>query len=399
MSVDIRVLSEAESRPALNLFRQSLNRPSPPDAEWEYLRRSYEPGRTHGAFAGDRLVGTALVWPSTLVVPGGRVLPLAAVTRVGVRADFRRRGVLTELMRAQLADVAARGEVFAGLHASEPVIYGRFGYGVASLAATVTVRSRAAVVRPEAPVGGEVRLVDGDEALTLLPRLYERTRARVGMLARSRPWWPVFYDRPFGIGEHLLVAVHSGAGGDDGFLAYRPSRGDEPDAAATLGVEDFHAANPEAVNALWRFIVGVDLVDRVKVWARPVDEPVEALFVDPRAVLGQDVRPDLWLRLVDVPTALAARSYGPGSVVVEVVDSFLPVNSGRYRVGADGVQRTGAAAELSVDVDVLAMLYLGAWRPSALAGIGLVRALDPAAVARADTVFAVGGAAWCGTFF
>ena len=58
-------------------------------------------------------------------------------------------------MRAQLDDVAARGEVLAALHATEARIYGRFGYGVATRARSVRVRRSGRGLRPGAPaVGG-----------------------------------------------------------------------------------------------------------------------------------------------------------------------------------------------------------------------------------------------------
>ncbi|GLZ37290.1 GNAT family N-acetyltransferase [Actinokineospora sp. NBRC 105648] len=398
--VEIRTLTEPDLRTAIDLFRVALHAPTVPDEQWEHARHSFEPGRTLGAFAGDRMVGTALAYTSSLVVPGGRVLPMAAVTRVGVRADFRRRGVLRELMRAQLADVAARGEVFAGLRATEPVIYGRFGYGVANLAVKRVLLPRGARVRPEVPAGGEVRFLEPAAARELLPRLYARVgQSRAGTMARPPQWWCSVYDRPFAMGEFLLVAAHFGADGPDGFVAYRPKAADQPGKGAALSVEDFVAPTPEVASALWRFLLGVDLVEELTVWTRPADEPVEAMLEDSRAVRDHRVVPDLWTRIVDVPAALAGRDYGAGSVVVEVVDEGIPANSGRYRVGADGVERTAAAAELSVDVEVLSMLYMGASQPSALAGIGRVRELAEGAAQRADAVFAVPEAAWCGTFF
>jgi len=77
----------------------------------------------------------------------------------------------------------------------------------------------------------------------------------------------------------------------------------------------------------------------------------------------------------------------------------LPQNSGRYAVSADGVERTDAPAGLTMDAEVLAMLYLGAWRASALARAGRISVADPAALAAADAVFAAEQVPWCGTFF
>ena len=90
------------------------------------------PDRFHGAWEGDALVGGAGAFPLELTVPGG-VLPTCGTTVVGVLPSHRRRGILRELMRAQLDDVTERGEALAALWASEAPIYGRFGFGVATL--------------------------------------------------------------------------------------------------------------------------------------------------------------------------------------------------------------------------------------------------------------------------
>src|SRR5690349_6896292 len=87
-----------------------------------------EPERSLAVFDGQGIVATSGVLPRELTVPGG-VVPVAAVTMVGVLATHRRRGLLTRMMRRQLDDVRAAGEPVAALWASEPAIYRRFGYG------------------------------------------------------------------------------------------------------------------------------------------------------------------------------------------------------------------------------------------------------------------------------
>jgi predicted acetyltransferase len=152
-----------------------------------------------------------------------------------------------------------------------------------------------------------------------------------------------------------------------------------------------------AFGALWRYLLGVDLVARIEAAGRPVDEPVELLLTDPRACQTTSVSDEQWLRLVDVPAALAARSYLGEAVAVEVIDPLLGHNCGTYRVAADGVRRTGEPAQLRLDVAALADIYLGTWRPSALAQAGLAEVRDPAALAAADRLFAAPAVPWCGT--
>jgi predicted acetyltransferase len=397
-----RAVTDDELRGANDIFRASMHIRPATDEFWAVLEDAYIADRTFGAFDENRQVGTATSFPSSLTVPGRAMLPAAGVTYVGVRSDHRRRGALTGMMRAQLEDCAARGEVLALLHASEPVIYGRFGYGIATLARIVKVRSPQAVFRPEVAVTGTVRLLDKEEIVPRLQAAYAALQpTRAGLMGRPAQYWVLAYTRRLD-DDYLLVAAHFDRAGDvDGWVAYEPapnSTGD-PRAGDTLKVIDFQAADQGVANDLWRYLVGVDLVDEVIVYHRPSDEPVEEMLVNNYAVRSE--RDDeLWVRLVDVPAALAARTYGMAApVVIEVVDSLLPNNSGRYRVGPQGIERTTDPAALTVTAEVLAMLYLGTYRASVLASIGRVTVADPAALTAADQLFAVDRPAWTGTMF
>jgi predicted acetyltransferase len=109
---------------------------------------------------------------------------------------------------------------------------------------------------------------------------------------------------------------------------------------------------------------------------------------------------ELWIRLIDVPEALAARSYGEAeSVVIKVDDPFLAENTGTYGISPLGAARVDGEPALVLDAGTLAMIYLGSVKPSVLAAAGRVQVIDPQAVARADKLFASDQIAWCGTFF
>lgn len=396
---EIRLLGPDEFRAAFTLFRGSLHFPPATDEAWALRGVSYEEGRVYGAYRDDTLVGTALSYPGELCVPGGALVPMAMVTAVGVRADHTRRGVLTQLMGTQLRGLA---EPVATLRASESAIYGRFGYGVATRVRTVVVNRRRAVPRPAVPDGGSVRLLPLLEAQDMLPALYDRVSIRrPGWTSRPIGWWNAMRMWTTERKEHTMVAVHSGPDGDDAFVSYHVERND---GTTTLEVNDLFFDRPEVWAALWRFLLAVDLVDRVRCDFRPLDEPVEELLTDRGQVETTQVEDETWLRLADVPAALAVREFGElapgaGSVVVEVRDPFLPANSGRYLIGDGPARPVAEPAALTMDVDVLAELYLGAVAPSVLAGAGRIGVAKADALPVADRLFAVSGAPWCGTFF
>ncbi len=405
MTTDIRVLdSEDDLIAAANVFRAAMVGFAPlSNLAPRQITRLLEPGRTIGAFVGGQLVGTADAVTSGLTLPGGATVGHAAVTHIGVLPSFTRKGIATDLMRHQLDDIAARGEVVATLRASEATIYERYGYGVASSSQTVEVQTARAKLRPDVGAGGPVRLLDLTEAWNVLPRIYAANRpSRPGTIDRPEVWWQGLRLRTESSPGPSYVAVHGEPGSESGFARYRPVDTEAwfVSDQRTVAVEDFFAPTTDAYLGLLRFLLGLDLIDRVMFWMLPFDDPLPWLLVDRRAARVTAVHDETWLRLVDAPKALAARRYaGDGAVTIAVDDPLLPNNSASFTITGDGAEPTDRSAQLHVGVDGLAAVLLGGstWRSLAVAGVA--RADDPEALATADRLFAVPEAPYAGFFF
>ncbi|WAJ45387.1 GNAT family N-acetyltransferase [Mycobacterium sp. Aquia_216] len=405
MTTEIRVLdSEDDLLAAANVFRAAMvGFPPMSDLPPGQITKLLEPGRTIGAFVKDQLVGTADAATSTLTLPGGAVVSHAAVTHIGVLPSFTRKGIATALVGHQLHDVAARGEVVASLRASEATIYERYGYGVASSAQSVEIATARAAFRPGVGSGGPVRLAGAGEAWEILPRIYDANRpSRPGTIDRPGVWWEGVRLRTEASSGAWYVAVHGEPGAESGFARYRPIDTDRWFVSdhRTIVVEDFFAPTTDAYLGLLRFLVGLDLIDRVTFWMLPLDDPLPSLLVDRRSVKVTAVHDETWLRVVDAERALTARSYaGDGAITVAVNDPLLPKNSASFAISAGGAEPTTRAADLHVGIEGLGAVLLGgtSWRSLAVAG--LVRADDPAALAAADQLFAVPAAPHAGTFF
>ncbi|OXM54275.1 GNAT family N-acetyltransferase [Amycolatopsis alba] len=401
----VRAVAEGEQRACLEVLEQALHAKPISDEAWAKMAPTWPAAGKFAAFDGDGTpVGIASSFEMELTVPGGRKLATAGVDGVAVRADWTRRGILTTMMAAQLEDFAARGVPLAALHASEGVIYGRFGYGAATFCKGVFVERPRAQVRDGVGRDGEVRFVTPAEAVRRVSSLYKRFEGtRPGSVSRPEQWWPGFFDRLVTGNDGYRVAVHSGPDGDDGFVVYRTIDARDrkaPERGAILEIRELEAATPRAWAGLWRFLLSVDLVSAIAGRGRPMDEPIAELLTDPRAVNTTEVIDDLWVRLVDVLAALRARTYGTAEpVVLEVSDKQLPDNNGRYAVGTSGVERTTAEPELRLDVSTLSSLYLGHGFFSDLALSGRVEVLEAGAAERADALFHTARAPWCGTFF
>jgi predicted acetyltransferase len=405
MTTEIRVLdSEGDLVAAANLFRTAMIG-FPPLAGLApgQITTLLEPGRTVGAFVDDQLVGTADAVTSGLTLPGGTIVGHAAVTHVGVLPSFTRKGVATELMRHQLHDVAARGETVATLRASEATIYERYGYGVASSSQTVEVQTARAELRPGLGTGGPVRLLEAGRVWDVLPRIYTENRpSRPGTIDRPDVWWQGVRLRSESSPQPWYVAVHGEPGSETGFARYRPIDTDKwfVSDQRTIAVEDFFAPDANTYLGLLRFLLGLDLIDRVVFWMLPVDDPLPWLLLDRRAARVTATHDETWLRVVDVEKALSARQYeGGGDVIVAVADPLLSDNSIGVAITGDGAEQTDRRPQLRVGVAGLAAVLLGGatWRSLAVAG--LAHAENPSVLAAAERLFAVREAPHAGFFF
>lgn len=389
---------------AIGAINQYGNWPLDRESAERFLR-NHRLERMHAAREDGRIVGGAGAFDFELTVPGGTVAT-AGVTIVGVYPTHRRRGALRSMMRAQLDDVRRRGEPLAALWASEETIYGRYGYGLASLAGEITLpRERTAFARPLEP-GGQARLLDAAEALESFPGVYDRVRHETpGMFARTREWWDLrrIADPPEfrgGQGPKRYLAVDVD-GQTEGYALYRMQSSWENGVTnGKLSVIEAMGATPQATAEVWRFLLDMDWIATVRADLLPVDHPLWFLLAEPRRMQYR-VGDALWVRLVDVGAALSARAYGDDEpIVLDVRDEFCPWNEDRWRLASGMTERTEDEPELRLDVAELGSVYLGGFGWAQLARAGRVEELVPGAIERADRIFSTGTPApWCPEIF
>jgi predicted acetyltransferase len=359
--------------------------------------------RMHAAWSDGGIVGGAGAFSWRVSVPGGDV-PAAGITVVGVLPTHRRRGVLTAMMRAQLDDCRARGDVVAYLFASEGTIYGRYGYGLASQMGEMKLpRERTAFARAFEP-RATVRLVDFEESTAAFPPLYERMRSkRPGMFTRDEAWWNRrrLHDDPARRrGGPLNRALLEFDGEPAAYALYRVNQDwSGGSSSGHVMVIEAVAPEPEAARELWRWLLDFDWTSEIRAGLLPLDHELFLLLAEPRRMRFQ-MNDGVWVRLVDVERALSERAYaGDGEIVLDVEDAFVPENTGRYRVTAAGAERTDAAADLRLDVSGVGSVYLGGFTFAELVRGLRAEELTDGAAARADALFSTGIDPWCPEIF
>jgi len=362
--------------------------------------------RTIAAFDGDLIVGTLGGFPFDVTVPGGAQIPMAGTTIVTVAATHRRQGVLTSMMRDHLEDGVSRGEPLAGLWASESLIYGRYGFGVASENEEIEMDQTRVVIEGDA---GSVRMVSAEEAGQILPPLYdvEQTR-RPGMLTRTEQWWDrnLFFDpsvRRQGFSAQRYL-VHETDGRPDGYAIFRQKANWETGfPTGKIRIREVIANSSMAHTGIWRHLTSIDLFPQVVFWNLPVDDPLRWKVPDHRRIIRK--RWDaLYIRILDVVQALEGRTYAAdGKLRFSVDDPFMPNLGGSFEltvVGGKGSCRriNDENVDLALSTVELASLYLGGGDAHSMSLAGLIRG-DAGSITSLDRMFRGDVAPWCEEVF
>jgi predicted acetyltransferase len=352
------------------------------DAEIRNRRGVLDPARTLAVFDRDELIATLGVHGLTMSIPGGETA-VGGVNNVAVRADHRRRGLMTSMMTTALRDIQERGEAVSALWPSEAPIYGRFGYGLASRHARLLIDGHPGTAGSVSP--GEIRLIPDASAAdaVLLDRIYRSWyTARPGSIVRSAELWRqrlASREDANGGTTDVVCLLHRDGGEVDGYALYlaRPewSQGYLP--KGTTVVLEVCAQTARALAALWNHLLSVDMMATTVAPMIPVDDPGIWTLRDSRQWQTQ-VTDNLWIRLVDVAAALRARTYaGDVDVVLDVHDDLLADNARRYRLSGDATgascDPTTAPADLRLTAAQLGASYLGG---TSLASFALTEGLE-----------------------
>ena len=340
-------------------------------------------------------------------VGGPELIPAHLITEVTVAATHRRQGILTAMMRASLDSAVADGRPVALLTASESVIYGRFGFGIATRSAKYELNSRHGVAFKSSPVGSVVDVDPskiGDVSASIFARFHAATPGSVDRQSSYREYITGAWGDDITLPNKALRAIlyRSESGQPEGFATYVFNGwGWKP---PTVTVRNFVAASDDAERELWRHLANFDLIEKV-IWSKaPLDTALFHAIADSESLSTTAVGHDLWVRVLDVPRVLGSRTWVRDGEFTLSVNDRWGYATGMYVVAVrDGVATVSrsfdesASADMSLDVAALGSLVLGEVSVSQLVQAGV--ASTSRSLVELDSLWATLRRPFCNTGF
>lgn len=391
MSLEVgRVRDPAELVPLAELLAHSFAADVPAVGRW-LDRAGLEQIRV--AREGAEVVGGLIRIPMGQSF-GGRFVPMVGLAGVGVRADRRRQGYGSEMLRQVLLEAWEAGVALSTLYASNQPLYRSVGYEQAGAHWEGSLVPRDIGVR-EPPGRLTMAAPEADQAeIEKLYRAYALTRP--GHLDRGPYVWGRLRSPSDG-GTVFTALMWDDKDKLEAYVRYRQHH--RPDGFHTLQITDTASRTSRGWRRIWSHLGDMStMVREITLPTSPTD-PLFVLLPHPYTKL---VLKEPWmLRVVDPIAALEARGYPKGQperVVLKVLDPLfgdqtltLDVDGGRARV------TRGGDPTAKVHVRGLSAMYTGYLSPYEVASIGLVEA-GQRTLAALQALFA-GPAPWMRDFF
>lgn len=359
----------------------------------------------------NRIIGTGGADSYWLTVPGGELVPMAGVAYMTTSVTHRRQGAFSNMMTYIHDAARERGDVISGLWASQSHLYGRFDYGLSINSYDWEIDPSFGEFShfPAANANNadiKVSFIDANEAEVVLPGIYERMhRQTTGSVNRTSGRWryQLFDEERVRQGASpLFFAVCEEAGEQTGYVSYRMRRQGDSD-MGTLEVVEQVSATEVAHAAIWRFLLDFDLVGNITAINRPSDDSLWWMLSDPRR-LRRKSHDALWVRLLDIPKALEARTYNSDGILkIGLVSDVQPESAGTYVIEIDdsrgSVKKTTDKPDVVMTPADLSALYLGGISSGPLFEAGRINEITTGSLVKLTGMFNTDSAPWCAHYF
>jgi predicted acetyltransferase len=284
----------------------------------------------------------------------GVILPTAYISSVAVRPAARGRGYGSAVLRHMLSHMRDSGQVFVTLVPFSYDYYRRLGWDWMGTTRSYRVASRALPAEPATDCVRAAGKADFPGIRAMYARFAQGYR---GMSVRdTTDWNTVLGDTKE---QTTYSYLHEGAGGIDGYLAFRGGNGDE------VSLTEFITVSPVAQRALLALLRRGHMQTKSYVWEAPENDGLWSQVMTRE--LTTTLQPALIGRVVDVAASFCAlRPVGlaDGAMTVSIHDPAASWNDHTWRVTiSDGVLSAHMVADepaIRMDIQAFSQAYMGA---------------------------------------
>ena len=359
------------------------------------------------------IVGTGGADKFKITVPGGKTLDMAGIAYMGTAPTHKRKGIFTSMMGKLHNQAKDRGDILAGLWASQSLLYSRFGYGLATYREDWKIYSHFTKLIKETSNDIRLEFLDKDKALIEIPKIYEKYRKNQnGFTDKSEGYWKYLlhedekakYNKS-GLSGFFFTLCYKNEK-PSGYIIYNIKKESGVAHEADKGelvIQEQIALDSDSTIALWNFVFGVELIEKVFINRRAPNDPLYFLLENPRK-LERNTIDGLWVRIIDAIKLLESREYNSkGKIVIELIGQNQPDIEGRYKLETDGknseVKKVKDKADIIMRPSDLSSCYFGAVSAEELYQAGNIEYSKDSMIKDFSNMFSVNKKPWCNTDF
>ncbi|RLL39955.1 GNAT family N-acetyltransferase [Oceanobacillus piezotolerans] len=336
----------------------------------EELEKKKEETARHiiwGAMESEQIAAKLHLIPLQVYIQG-KVFNMGGIASVATWPEYRRKGMIKDLLHHALNYMKANGQYISYLHPFSVPFYRKFGWEIAFAEKNYSIPMD--TLKKDWKAKGYVKRMG--ENIPVLQEIFQSFAIQFnGPLRRDEKWWK---ERIFNKKKVVAVA-YSENHEAEGYLLYNVKE-------KKVEVEEIAYLSINGLRLLMQFIANHDsMAENVEMVVAEND--ILPLFVnEPR--FDQKLQPYFMARIVDVWSFLKHFPFKPGlednSLFIQIEDEFLPENSGLYYIeinnGSTSVVYNPSVNSgqfgIRCQIQQLTSMLLGYNRPKELYEIGLI---------------------------
>lgn len=377
MADNIRLIGQENIIESLRLSQFAFQYDMSEEEEQERIA-NFKPEQGWGYYVEEQLAAKLFIHKLQTWI-NGRSFEMGGIGGVATWPEYRRHGMVKQLLVHALQTMKAAGQTVSFLHPFEFPFYRKFGWETYTEFKKYEI-PKELIINQFHSTGQMKRTSDW----RLLNEVYQAYAKQFnGMLNRNEEWWI----RQVIKKDNQSALYYNEKGIANGYILYKVKNKE-------MLVNELVFLDESARSGIWKYIADHDsMMDKVVLKA-PADDQLAYILRNPR--IKQEVMAYFMARIVDLVPFLEKLPMAAGlekhKLEMHVTDEFAPWNNGVFSVkwspsgkakvksivANEQPKNKAAAVVIICDISTLSAMFLGYQRPTLLRSIGQLQASDAA---------------------